>query len=444
MAATAQTRCVFGPPDSCGDPTVPKVKCTPAQAAVVESDVHSDSGARFKTTCYPFTTMRGVVTSTNHCFEGGAYLPVVRYGHPGGGGGYAGPTGALPADEKFKKVCGRYYYFEPDSGMLMYLGRVGIFGSKIHAFVYMFTTLMMGYSRVKDGYKKLSEAFSGSYEQSDLLTTYKGAIDLTKHLIAGAVDTAHIGKYFASFEPWATFQRDYPNISGQTYWQWHASVYNTPNDDATFADVGGASNMWDTRDEVNPGYKGWPGQYDQLDQFLCRMAQFMGLDTVIFQHEPEPDWTATEILSVRENEDYLCGPMKVPLPPPRTSVAGLHSRHWFKSYGFVYIKGTATYWSANKHSWWDPVFSPPGNNRGHAGGIVVMDRDVEAERPVYDAIDASASRPAIARTRERIGGLRLVLPTEKVMRGMLSFVYEPTVFVPLWDALKAMADDKYA
>jgi hypothetical protein len=391
--------------------------------------------------------MKGVVSQTKLCFPGGAYLPVVRYGHAGGGGGYVG-TGAGPED-KYKSVCGRYYYFEPNSTTLMYLGRFAVFGSKIHAFTFLSAMILMGISKSKHGLNSINQALYGSYDPSDLQNSFGGLSLFPRKLVAGTIDMKNVGTYFNDFEPWTHFNARYKKIPPKTYWQWHTAVYNTPEDDTTFPELGGMSNIWETRDEDAPDYKGFPGQYDMLDQIICRFAQLSGLDTVIFQHEPEPDWTATEILSVREFEDYLCGPVtKVPLPlPPSASIGAgsklKYARQWFKSYGFVYMTENNLYWSANKHSWWDPVFSGPGQNRGFAGGIVRLDGSDIAPTPEYDAIDTATSRPTLGKTLENIQTLRVVLPTERVAKGILSYVYDPKVFEQLWRFSEDMAMNKY-
>lgn len=76
------------------------------------------------------------------------------------------------------------------------------------------------------------------------------------------------------------------------------------------------------------------GFYDNLDQPLCQFAQFLGVDTLLFQHEMGEKRAVSEILDTRpRSEDYLY--KAIGRTTPWWEVSPRYPTIWFKKYGFV-------------------------------------------------------------------------------------------------------------
>ncbi len=223
----------------------------------------------------------------------GFYLPVLRY------------EGLYHRYDP--SYCGKFYFYEPESHLHLYLGNSRCFGSKVHAFIelsmarwpntpprYEMVSRVEGY--VLALHKMRSMGFN-SFPKTEL----RYILDIilkSNHVKSsgiGSCDTLKLSKNPTAF--WDEFILS-------RYW----SVYLSQDDLPPF--VEGLPVMFPTDNPRNIAVA--IGEFDSLDQPICELARELHIDTIIFQREIGSHDCVTEILDTRveyKQHLYDLGPM---------------------------------------------------------------------------------------------------------------------------------------
>lgn len=336
------------------------------------------TGMTFTSTCRPYTNMKNSVIPAEKCFPGGAYLPVSRYGTAEGDGAFRYKEGGDP----YRTRCGRYYFYEPNSSVMLYLGKnVAVFGDKIHACLFLSTIITMAVHATGKQREIIDNALSSAAEINHYVRPFTNT---ARNLLNAIAVPGEAMKAFLIFPFWNERISKYLDLNGgdklllDGVWKWHLSVHKTPQDASTPIQLGNNTFLTNVWSKNSRGIELLPrsGEFDGLDQYLCRMGQFCGLDTIIIQHEPEPLETNTEIIDLRQiPDDYLCRTdQAIYSPPPVTDWANI----WFPTQGFIVAEPTGTPGILN-YKWRpdlpvrfrDPVFTPEGL-MSVSGGMVLF------------------------------------------------------------------------
>ncbi len=214
----------------------------------------------------------------------GFYLPVLRY------------EGLYHAYDP--RYCGKFYFYEPESHLHLYLGNSRCFGSKVHAFVALsMERWPKGPPRHEVwGDVKVHEMRSmgfNTFLTHDLEPLFD-IIIRSPHVHEAQItecDTYTKGSNPDNTKFWDDFILS-------RYWSVYLSESDVPKT------VEGLPVMFPTD---NPG--NWAvtiGEFDTLDQPICDLAQKLNIDTVIFQHEIGSHDCVSEILDTRADyKDHL-------------------------------------------------------------------------------------------------------------------------------------------
>jgi hypothetical protein len=221
------------------------------------------------------TSMRSLMDQ--HTILDGYYLPVVRYEN----------LYFNHADPESKNFCGKYFFYEPDSDKFLRLGKCAFFATKVHAWLYL--------SQMFEIESPFADAASTLAEVLDF-NKMRFSKDLVAYILTRDVIVANIR---FCLEEW--LQSPDPTTPINTFLLYRFCT--------TFLSVSELDNdMHDTSMPLfYPTVKGCStqrsgvGDFDLLDQPICRMAQSLGLETIILQHEIGGHDCVTEILHTTPN-----------------------------------------------------------------------------------------------------------------------------------------------
>lgn len=225
---------------------------------------------------------------------GAKYLPVVRY------------PNIFYEEEKKQHYCGTFYFFEPESTVLLDLGNSAVFASKLQAHT-------MLSAQIKKVYGTIDTNIINTNVIYDILVSadaWKG------YLTSGAVTRDELLQegLMPLYNSLILSEAMVPNIHllGTT------ALY--PTDRSQY--IG----------------KIKPNALDFIDQEICLMAKKLRLDTVILQHEIGAVRSITEILDVR---DFSYGFLSRVAEPIHNSWFTYHdSRYttiWFPNSGVLSV-----------------------------------------------------------------------------------------------------------
>lgn len=194
-------------------------------------------------------------------------------------------------DKTNKNFCGKFYFVEPQSQVMMHLGRTAIFGSKLAAWINLWSFCL----RMREKYEDTEKwkKFFGELAGSGVFV----------HLLSKSWSGA-----FADILVRAWALPPTPRWRNDVGLGYYMSLY--PNEQTAIAinnvpEIKNALYPCFAPKRENPVIK--YGTHDYLDQPLCRLASllrkygFLWLDTIIFQHELGSRRAVTEILDTRSD-----------------------------------------------------------------------------------------------------------------------------------------------
>ena len=308
---------------------------TPIIAADINADSYDDrSKATFhKQTLRVLHPMSKFKQSLDRKVPNGLYMPVYRVSNL--------------YHTHDSKYCGKFYFFEPDSKVYLSIGKTKFFANKVDAYAHLYTE----YSKLVPTHEvqvygtPVTVIKSPPYTSRSLQGFAHGRFKMAR-IVAFLLRSYLDGNYLPdvvlillSFAPWnvATYVTGhhaytYKNILERVMFICDHFLRVVPDEQALdmakpaigvsfeearkagLADVPQEGTPWKdipaTPTYVSPFYpsvNNFPdqeimiGQLDDLDGPICNMAQKLGYDTIIFQHEIGSRDAVTEILDVRRN-----------------------------------------------------------------------------------------------------------------------------------------------
>lgn len=352
-----------------------RVYCNIEDAKKVRS-VYADKGDKplFPFTIRPYNPMIDTVVASTVGSAGGIYLPVMKY--------------ETLKDDPGEKNYATTYLYEPNSEVVMYLGKnVGVFGDRIHAFMYLETI----YQNMKKSTSYLSDRFN---EYLETLLCYKAFISKfvqdTERYVTGKITSAQwLETYLWVFGVHWKNIVDNPTV--QDVIKWHLSVYHSPEEvgqlKLLLSNGKPIRNVWDVKMGTGKAVLPVRRPYDFLDFYINILGQYCGLDTIILQREPEPsdtpDFTSTLIIDLRNYPyNHLCRLSEdfMSYRPPNRSVM---PSHWFPSQGFLESSSTGSVykWVVADYSMHkDLIFNTK------RGGVFTFQSVGEPPKPIGEAI----------------------------------------------------------
>lgn len=280
---------------------------------------------RYKSTSRPVTLMEGMCQKTIKTTELGTklYMPVVRY-----------PIYHTKSwtDEKKKSehgYCGTFYFPELESFILLDLGKVAVFGSKVHAyyklgmalaadeksygeFVKIFkldTWLFINRERTKPTSEQKQAVFAKSV--FDILMNnqawYKPYSDLY-----------HLQEYYKrsqdddkSYEEYERVKKEsLPKALDFLIKPFYFEISATDETIPYLSQLGGTPMYPSDTEKYKFKYMSDnnmnAGIHDWADQPICRAARHLGIDTLVLQREVGEQRTVSELLDTRfDSYQYL-------------------------------------------------------------------------------------------------------------------------------------------
>jgi hypothetical protein len=240
------------------------------------------------------------IESKIECFKDNLFLPVIRY-----------QSLYHPESEK-KNYCGTFYYIEPESTVLLNLGRCSVFTTKVHAYIALKAKLE-GKSReeILDQVFDL-ETFNKKRMNIDIWPKTQKILKLTNQQIKEIMIQFYIPllhnendvKIIPGINTTALFPTDLSDI-------WKITTWDVPSS------------------QVNITI----GITDDFDQDICKMARELKIDTLVLQKEIGETRAVTEILDTRENTyDNL---VRVEEKKEWYKISKKYPTIWFLDNGFI-------------------------------------------------------------------------------------------------------------
>lgn len=210
----------------------------------------------------------------------GFYLPVLRYE------GLYYPTET--------KYCGKFYFYEPESSLHLYLGNSRCFGSKVHAYVQLCHESRT--PRPAQGAIFSVVTKRGEILLDPMVATGQGLLPLSQKLLLTIVQSDNLDAY----DPAQCQEFQAPNNVSEAwnafvlsrYWSVYLSQQDLPSLDNHIIPI-----MFPTDNPTNSSVE--TGEFDFLDQPICTMARDLHIDTLLFQREIGSHDCVTEILDTR-------------------------------------------------------------------------------------------------------------------------------------------------
>jgi len=242
------------------------------------------------------------------CFTNNLFLPVIRY------------QGIYHPETEKKNYCGTFFYVEPESTVLLNLGRCAVFSTKIHACI--------AFEAVK--YKKTREEIL-----NDILNLNNKDISSNKDiwletLLQLKKNGNILNPLFIQTLKESMIQFYIPLLHNES------DVKQIPLIETTALYPTDPAKYWrsSTSQDEKP-VEIYLGIHDFLDQPMCKMARELKIDTVIFQHEIGETRAVTEILDVRENTYDNLVRINKKLNKPWYKISKKYPTIWFLDDGFI-------------------------------------------------------------------------------------------------------------
>lgn len=249
---------------------------------------------------YPLS-QRPMTYMTQMCKRIGApepvhlYLPVLRYQslyHP---------------EVNKRSYCGTFYFFDPESIVLLDLGRTAVFGSKFHALYVMNNALQ----KMEDCRTFLNQIPYSRENMIRDLMSLTGWQDIYK---------LHPDMSTEQFFEQIMVPYYYPILRNEE------DVKVIPRIETTVLYPTDESKYW-TQETLGAG------THDYIDQVICRYARQLGIDTLIIQREIGEYRAVTEILDTRS--DSYSRLVRVEGTQDWYKPSSRYPTIWFTDQGFI-------------------------------------------------------------------------------------------------------------
>lgn len=243
--------------------------------------------------------------SSNKPCKEGKYLPVSRYEDL-----YHGKS------EIKQEFCGTFYFFEPESEMLLNMGKTLIAGNKVDALLKLQPNIPINKSFAFNAYLDIVNNIyqQGYYIDNNIIHNFPQDI-VDKKLFRQEVESV-----FGLVTKNSRNEKDIEVVYVDN------KIYNNFYEEIRVKD--------DKLEEIYWGNR-FTEAWDYLDQIICQEARKQGYDTIILQREAGENRINTEILDTRRRQESyqnLCS-RKVDFPS-----SDKYPTIWFTDFSFINIK----------------------------------------------------------------------------------------------------------
>lgn len=241
-------------------------------------------------------------------------------------------------EEKVRKYCGKFYFYDPESEIVMNLGKCLISASKPHAFYQLASALL----NEKTNNKRAHQVYRDVVEQSLIneddkrrfLQIEEGWEWNNKNKIKHA--EFNVLPDVTNYNPDADGEGSINQVYGtkaavKFYYSLLAKEADVKVIESLYA-----TPLWPSTDSDLKLFE--VGVHDHYDQIICNLARALQYDTILLQHEIGQSRSVTEVLDVRENSYeflYRTPPRSVDQPWFPQSKTSQFPTIWFTSYGFI-------------------------------------------------------------------------------------------------------------
>lgn len=282
---------------------------------------------RYPQTGRPITDMP---FAGNNCVRGDDYLPVVRY-----------ESLYYSQETLISDVCGTFYFYEPDSSNYLHLGKRLIAANKVDAILklegypnglpYIFDSTLNPFtltfipSLSITAILTLADEFRENWDYD-----YK-----YKYLTDPRIVTREQDEIISDLDLITKRIRDI-----ETYFRTLLQSELDIDSNYIRTDNGSINSVYKELYNLrkHSKYQGnrMLGEFDYLDQPICKLANEQGYDTIILQREPGETRAVTEILDVRsrrESYQNICK-TNIKFDIPTTQ----HPTIWYRNDGFLVLE----------------------------------------------------------------------------------------------------------
>lgn len=243
--------------------------------------------------------------SSNKPCNQGLYLPVLRY------------EDLYHQKSKIEKeFCGTFYFFEPESEMMLNMGKVLICSNKVDCLFKLQPNIPINKSFAFNAYLDIVNSIYGEGYFVDDIGIHNFPEDI--------VDKKEFKRQVESVLPLVTKISNNVNDIDSLFV--NGKLYNNFYEEIKVDDGELIEKYWGNK---------FASSWDYLDQILCNEARKQGYDTIILQRETGENRINTEILDVRSRVDSyskLCS-LKVDFPNSQK-----YPTLWFKDFSFINYK----------------------------------------------------------------------------------------------------------
>lgn len=250
------------------------------------------------------------------CCKNMLSLPVIRY-----------PKLYYAGSGRDRPYCGTYYYFDPDSPLYLDLGRVVVFGSKLHA---LWTFI---------GDEEHGEKMRQKFE--DKGSVYENIVRTNIFKDTDALFEENWGRNWED-KVAAKTEEQQQLIQRDFYGALIPTEEKIPGFTRTLRTTSISPEKALQFENINPLYPSVPsdllkwdlGSHDYLDQIVCFYGQMLGIDTILLQHEVGQYRAVTEIIDTRPySSQYL---YETTLKTPAFPRSEKFPTIWFTEFGFAW------------------------------------------------------------------------------------------------------------
>jgi len=291
----------------------------PANDAYNTVPQKNDMYVRYPLTLRIVTSLSAFEPWRNSGNPDGFYLPVIRYES------LYYSTSQDTEKLEFRLYCGKFFFYEPDSNVFLHLKNAQIYASKVHA--------------VMDLHDKYWNKFGQS-------PSYLGP--MVDEITSCMSNTFFWNDEFDYLSDKFVFHFLTPFLS---YKETTNAKYNSAR----------IPIFYPTEPSNVAGLQHSMGDFDRLDQPICNMAQELGYDVLVFQHEMGGHDCVTELMITRPEKEtsllYVIDNISTNIQEPQD----VYPKLWFPGESGIVVAKDNRVWESDVITHWDEIKSlmPP-------------------------------------------------------------------------------------
>lgn len=300
-----------------------------------DHSISTDRYPQTKRMANPMLFAASEATLSSRSRPSGFYLPVVRY-----------DALYYTRDATSQNFCGKFFFYEPDSHLFLYLGNTRFYATKVQAFVHLQKEANPSDPPKDEEWR----GFGGQVDPTRMTSLANNSVPGMKDLWTTIRSSLHLNPDCGFFRA-ANNRRDFTIACDSFIESRYCSVFLSQGDlDDNTSELLPVLFPSDNPQKITV----ITGEFDDLDQPICRLAERNSIDTVIFQHEIGGNDCVTEIMDTRQDWQKHLHEFRDPIIVPR-KYPSKYPKIWFpRDDGVVWVGGNIS--QADMHYTLDGVF----------------------------------------------------------------------------------------